>query len=299
MKRCPQCGKTYEDKTLNFCLEDGSALVSAEDAVTRETIVRPTRDDSAGSATEKPTERFSTAEKTLIQNEAIRASDTEGQTVIRQGVSPLFAYLTVGLLGLLVLIAGLALFVWLNPGSFFSSGTAETAAEESNRSLNINIRPPDLAAGKDSPENKNTPDPNAGTNADPEKTETPAQTPAPTPPKTPTPTPAPTTEPTPVPTTTPAPTPEKTPPVTPTPGPRGQWFVILGSYARPVRAVQRLRFVRSKGLRGARIIDTNNYPGLRNGFKAVVIGPLSKTDAQRVQNRVRSVVPDAYIKSGS
>jgi TolB-like protein len=28
MKRCPQCNRTYNDETLNFCLEDGASLVS-------------------------------------------------------------------------------------------------------------------------------------------------------------------------------------------------------------------------------------------------------------------------------
>lgn len=30
MKICPKCGKTYDDETLNFCLEDGSVLNRAE-----------------------------------------------------------------------------------------------------------------------------------------------------------------------------------------------------------------------------------------------------------------------------
>ncbi len=31
MKQCPRCNRTYTDDTLNFCLEDGAALVSAFD----------------------------------------------------------------------------------------------------------------------------------------------------------------------------------------------------------------------------------------------------------------------------
>lgn len=27
MKRCPQCGKTYADEALNFCLDDGADLL--------------------------------------------------------------------------------------------------------------------------------------------------------------------------------------------------------------------------------------------------------------------------------
>ncbi|MFN2501807.1 MAG: hypothetical protein ABR530_07335 [Pyrinomonadaceae bacterium] len=29
MKRCPKCRRDYSDETMNFCLEDGSRLVSA------------------------------------------------------------------------------------------------------------------------------------------------------------------------------------------------------------------------------------------------------------------------------
>ncbi|QQS41837.1 MAG: hypothetical protein IPM63_02510 [Acidobacteriota bacterium] len=32
MKICPKCGKTYDDETLNFCLDDGSVLNRAEPA---------------------------------------------------------------------------------------------------------------------------------------------------------------------------------------------------------------------------------------------------------------------------
>jgi hypothetical protein len=28
MKRCPSCNRTYTDLSLNFCLEDGTPLVS-------------------------------------------------------------------------------------------------------------------------------------------------------------------------------------------------------------------------------------------------------------------------------
>ena len=30
MKICPQCQKTYEDDTLNFCLDDGTVLTQAQ-----------------------------------------------------------------------------------------------------------------------------------------------------------------------------------------------------------------------------------------------------------------------------
>jgi hypothetical protein len=54
MKRCPQCSHEYSDKTLEFCLEDGSRLISAVSAeASRETVVLPgtaTVTDSHGTA---------------------------------------------------------------------------------------------------------------------------------------------------------------------------------------------------------------------------------------------------------
>lgn len=41
MKICPQCKTTYTDKTLNFCLEDGSALLDANVAEPPPTVVIP------------------------------------------------------------------------------------------------------------------------------------------------------------------------------------------------------------------------------------------------------------------
>lgn len=71
MKKCPQCRAVYGDE-MAFCLEDGSALLIAE---------------------EEPT--------VVFQNSAAT------NPAIKQGVSPIFAYLTVGLLTL-ILIGGAA-----------------------------------------------------------------------------------------------------------------------------------------------------------------------------------------------
>ncbi len=39
MKICPQCNKTYDDETLNFCLDDGSVLNRSTHSVPAETVV--------------------------------------------------------------------------------------------------------------------------------------------------------------------------------------------------------------------------------------------------------------------
>ena len=53
MKRCPQCGTTYTDATLRFCLADGTALVGGEEPLRAE-IPSPDTRVSMGSAQHPP-----------------------------------------------------------------------------------------------------------------------------------------------------------------------------------------------------------------------------------------------------
>lgn len=78
MKECPTCKRVYADDTLNFCLSDGSVLTI---------IPEP-------------------AEATLVLP---KLTSNEGSTTARNGVSPAFAYLSIGLLALIV---GGALVAW-------------------------------------------------------------------------------------------------------------------------------------------------------------------------------------------
>lgn len=43
MKRCPKCGRAYEDETLRFCLEDGSPLFDQRDSEAPATEILPAR----------------------------------------------------------------------------------------------------------------------------------------------------------------------------------------------------------------------------------------------------------------
>lgn len=90
------------------------------------------------------------------------------------------------------------------------------------------------------------------------------------------------------------------PPVDKAPSPTtGTWLVILQTLSKAERgkADQRTSVLRSLGYE-ARVVDTNQYPKLRNGFLAVVLGPYSKNEAQNALKKVRSVAPDSYLKSG-
>jgi uncharacterized protein DUF4440 len=47
MKRCPTCNKTYTDRNLSFCIEDGTPLVPVNTAADETTVVSPSSGDSA------------------------------------------------------------------------------------------------------------------------------------------------------------------------------------------------------------------------------------------------------------
>jgi hypothetical protein len=79
--------------------------------------------------------------------------------------------------------------------------------------------------------------------------------------------------------------------------PSGNSFVVLGSYPKTERpkADQRLGFIQGRGY-DARIVDTDNYPSLKPGLWAVVVGPYAKNYAKQLAQQLRAVVPDAYVK---
>jgi hypothetical protein len=83
MKYCPQCQQTYADETLSFCLSDGSSLLTTGN---------------------------SSVEETVLKSSFV----TPPVQIIKQGVNPIFVYLTIGLLAL---IAGGAIVLWLKPES--------------------------------------------------------------------------------------------------------------------------------------------------------------------------------------
>ena len=87
-----------------------------------------------------------------------------------------------------------------------------------------------------------------------------------------------------------------TPPV---PATSGTWLVILKTYARSERAAadRALDLFRRAGYE-ASVVRTEDYPNLRKGLLAIVMGPYPKAVAQEVQTKARSAAKGAYIKSG-
>lgn len=289
MKKCQKCNQTYSDETLNFCLEDGTVLISESEAETAENIFRPTEQQTeilSGNQvtnaipTDKETKRISNEKETVVESKSV-PNDSQPQ-VIKQGVSPLFAYLSVGLLAILVLLAGIGIAFWINFNSK-SVSNKDSAKIESNTNLS-DVKKSETVGKEDKnnigdEEDKQNPKP---TKEPPVKNDNIKETPKPTP----------------SPTATSIATPAPSPTATSEPE-KGKYFVILGSFpqSQQMKARKRLQLARSKGL-PARIVNTNSVAGLRNGLLAVVMGPYSKTAAQKALRRARSVSSDAYVKAG-
>ena len=83
------------------------------------------------------------------------------------------------------------------------------------------------------------------------------------------------------------------------PPPSGTWFVILRTFSKAERAKanRTLNSFLSAGL-VANVVDTDNYPKLRGGLIAVLMGPYSRAGANDALRRARAVAPEAYIKPG-
>ena len=80
---------------------------------------------------------------------------------------------------------------------------------------------------------------------------------------------------------------------------RGTWLVILKTYGPHERAAagRDLERLRRAG-HVARVVRTEEYPNLRKGLLAIVMGPFTKAAAREAQAGARSASKGAYIKSG-
>ena len=54
MKRCPTCNKTFTDRNLSFCVDDGTPLITVDVADDETTVVRPSADEYRAPAPASP-----------------------------------------------------------------------------------------------------------------------------------------------------------------------------------------------------------------------------------------------------
>jgi cell division septation protein DedD len=76
------------------------------------------------------------------------------------------------------------------------------------------------------------------------------------------------------------------------------WFVVFGTFASTdsAGAQERFRKAHEEGFSTAYIVNTNEYPNFTPGKLAVVAGPYSESEAQRIGKQVQFLVPT--IKRG-
>ena len=76
------------------------------------------------------------------------------------------------------------------------------------------------------------------------------------------------------------------------------WLVVAGSYKEHDNALAQQKALEPVGL-ATRVIETRDYPNLREGYFAVVAGPF-ETEARAKDQlaRLNGTVKDAYVKSG-
>jgi hypothetical protein len=79
----------------------------------------------------------------------------------------------------------------------------------------------------------------------------------------------------------------------------GTWLIILSTFTKAERskANEKLDLLRSLAY-DVHLVDTDQYPNLKKGFLAIVMGPQSKDAAKNALNKVRLVAPGSYLKSG-
>jgi hypothetical protein len=77
----------------------------------------------------------------------------------------------------------------------------------------------------------------------------------------------------------------------------GNWAVILGSYPKEEfnKADARLDYLKILNYEVS-LIDSDDYPKLKNGLWVVIMGPYSKNEAQSMKEQLKDVILDCYIK---
>jgi hypothetical protein len=116
MKRCPQCGRSYDDEAVTFCLDDGTRLTSSYDP--QATLILPQA---------RVTER-----SPIVMPPAQPAPPQ----AVRQGVRPAIVYGLVALLALVIGGGAVALFYERGKGS---------AADGANKQTDVPLPSPTVA----------------------------------------------------------------------------------------------------------------------------------------------------------
>lgn len=169
VKRCPTCNKTFTDRNLSFCIEDGTPLVPVDDLPDEVTVVSP----SAGDGGTRPAGPSSGSDEGPVPSYQPPGSyAAPGIPPVKRRVWPWI----LGLLLLLLLVIGAmgtAAYFYFRPLRAF-----DTNSNASNINSNVNRR--DNSNSNQSNSNSNSSPENENVNENLNDNSDAANTPAPT-----------------------------------------------------------------------------------------------------------------------
>ncbi|HUF02760.1 MAG TPA: hypothetical protein VMM38_01150 [Aridibacter sp.] len=122
MKTCPKCNRSYDDETLNFCLDDGEWLLSDEPESEDDTNLFSSSEPESEAPTRQKIQK--TDETAILPTDAIKRSSLNTGT--RRPMRVLFGA-TVGLF--VFLAAGYGLFQWYSGSSDSTEALPEIEEE--------------------------------------------------------------------------------------------------------------------------------------------------------------------------
>lgn len=149
MKRCPTCNSTYTNDTLRFCLQDGAALVDADDAPYSSDQQSPSTDedtlqisgaapstdpiDARAAATNvtPPAPETAVAQQSFRRRRSTRTDEEEGPSPARAINIPLVAGIT-AIIVLLLVIVGIGIALLMRGGGERRRRAANDAARNAN-----------------------------------------------------------------------------------------------------------------------------------------------------------------------
>ncbi len=129
MKKCPNCGRTFEDETLSFCLEDGALLSASYDP--EATVVR-----GAGDPLARDTDpNISTV--TRVSPQLGTASPEVDPVPGQKSIAPHLVYAVAGFLAIVVFAGIVGGFIWM---ASRDKDSTQNRNVDSNRKTE-NVRP--------------------------------------------------------------------------------------------------------------------------------------------------------------
>lgn len=119
MKTCPKCNQTYNDESLNYCLNDGTVLISGGDAKTAE------MNQSSFPTSDNPTARYTNYTPAQSNANIVREDETFVRTIPKKKSNPILWVLLI-LGGLFIVCGGgfagiYAFYISQNHGTNLSS----------------------------------------------------------------------------------------------------------------------------------------------------------------------------------